>query len=187
MREVTLHWSGPHHLRSQRAISAFSPPAEPGVYVWLVGTPRRRRVTYVGSSGNLRQRFYQHFVWTLGGGSWLWDVSTLRRGLELKPVYEIPMRSDLRPFLHSHETLSRLAYENLRAYEYLWATIPGGKEERESLESALWDAANEQGVTLQNERTPRAPSRCPRTRYRCHLPHGVTIRGLPFKFTHGTL
>ena len=75
--------------------------------------------------------------------------------------------------------------ENLLAYDFLWVTVAGGKDERETVESALIALARQCGCELQNEQNPRLESRCRATHYRSVLPRGLTVVGLPTEFSYG--
>ena len=73
---LRLKWRGPWKFTDGK--SDIAPKKDvPGVYLWVVGGPHKRHVSYVGQSKNLRQRFYDHMISILGGGYFLYKPEAL--------------------------------------------------------------------------------------------------------------
>ena len=65
-QRVQLDWCGPYTISKadKRSESDLPPPAR-GIYMWVVGSPDHRIVTYVGQSKDIRKRTYEHVGKTL--------------------------------------------------------------------------------------------------------------------------
>ncbi len=189
MREVVLKWSGPHSLASREDRQTFSPPAQSGVYLWTVANDAGPKISYVGQAGSLVDRFYEHVFWTLGGAYCLYGREHLIDGSPPEPVYRPSIGSLLTDFWDPDDAYRGLdlARENLAAYRFWGAPVTADRVIRETVESALIDAARTNSQPLQNERVSRCPGSSPCLSVRSVFRDRVGIAALSHVIEYGEL
>jgi hypothetical protein len=180
MDTIDLAWTGPFRIQD----AEFAPPVYAGLYLWVVGSPGNRTVSYVGQTDNIRRRMYEHVTSLLGGAYRLYDPSDMRAG-RMEPLYKPEYDTYFAEFVGKFNTRSRLAYDNLVAYELFWASMEGSARERRQVESALIHNARERGIPNENDRLSVGPDNCPRITVRSELPSGVVIAGIEDSVTYG--
>jgi|GEM_PF-2501148 len=154
-RKITLEWKGPYslHPNYEPSISAEDIPSSPAVYMWTIATNEGHRIAYVGESGNLLSRQYQHIRDTLGGGYELYDDEYFNGSLpnkEADPYKPSPQDLNLE-FVRNFESLSSRALRNLTSYRWFWA-VP--KESGEDVETKVRKLVESAIITEARERDP---------------------------------
>jgi len=137
-RKITLEWKGPYslHPNYEPSISAEEIPSSPAVYMWTIPLSEGYRIAYVGESGDLLSRQYQHIRDTLGGGCELYNdeyFNGSRPNKEADPYKPNPENLNLE-FVRDFESLSSRALHNLTSYRWFWA-VP--KERGEDVETKV--------------------------------------------------
>ncbi len=195
---LRLKWRGPWKFTDGK--SDIAPQKKvPGVYLWVVGGPDNRHVSYVGQSSDLRQRFYDHMISILGGGYWLYKPETLTDVLpvcEEENISYKPNPDELNTdFVTQYDCYSKVAKRNLESYEIFWAEITGQTTAfrmsddsfRKSVESLFIAAlmSNEKTkVVLQNERRSLSWEEEDHLEVISNFPEGIQIAGLKHKMRY---
>lgn len=155
MDTVNLKWIGPFNY-ADTSTNRQTIPNEAGIYLWVTGKDEHKFVTYVGEAGNLRNRLYDHMVYTLGGGYWLYDTEKLINGEGFKGCYQSDPNTMNINFIKNYQQLSKVAYENLTCLDTYYAVFNGTTIERKMVESCiitvLKNEKNYYWHMLQNER-----------------------------------
>jgi len=191
--EIRLDWQGPFGLASAEQRRTFRPPEQPGVYLWTVGA-NRYQISYVGEAGNISNRMYTHATSMLGGACYLYKDDHITQGADPNKSqhweYRPGLESLVGQFLSNYEWFSKAAFRNLVGYTFFWAVpVPTvNREIRESIESAIISAAQEESVPIQNVRPSVDRLRARRVHVSNILPSGVTsIHGLRSRCEYGTI
>lgn len=148
MTHILLDWEGPFDLVSGR--EEFKPPGQPGIYLWtLADSPNSFRISYVGESGNIRNRLYQHAHSILGGAYWLFETPEAQRlGKFGNKAYK--PGDFLTKFLNDFSHYADMAYRNLAAYHFFWANVNGDQALRRAVEDLIIVAAGQKKDPVQN-------------------------------------
>jgi hypothetical protein len=186
---VTMHldWHGPFNLATHEGRRDFMPPNEGGVYLWCVGRHPRLSISYVGEASNLGQRLYEHVFSTLGGAYCLYSDDHLFDGATPVAGYNPGLNNILELFLGDFAKYSAMAHHNLLAYSFFWATVPGDRCDRQTIESALINAFRESREPIQNARTSIAPANCRRLMITSRFKPGFELTAVPQTLEYGTV
>ncbi len=190
-RDVQLDWCGPYTIsKADKRSESDLPPPVRGIYMWVVGSPDHRIVTYVGQSKDIRKRTYEHVVHNLDGKYRLYEPEALTGG-QHKVEFQSDRATYRSDFLCDLVQHLELAPKNLLKYEVYWAELDKPKKLRESVESGLIDELKRlpsyAGTGIHDFRLSRASSAAPAVSVTCALPQGVSIPSFPQAFSYGEL
>ncbi|MGB3977140.1 MAG: hypothetical protein WBM02_00425 [bacterium] len=168
-KEINLIWEGPFTLSGDHPEERFKPPEVSGVYIWTIAEHLGYKLAYIGQTSNLRERFHQHILYTLGGGYELYKKDYFRKAIYPSKDYGPGFDGIVSDFVVNFESRSKLAYENLMSYQFFWTPVNYSTKVLESIESALISRVQECKETeqaLQNG----SPSRLPHSSVKIRLP-----------------
>lgn len=152
MTNLLLDWVGPSNLVPTPGGAQFQPPDWSGIYLWTIEeSPNRFRISYVGESGNIRNRLYQHIHSILGGAYWLFEDREAQNSGKYGKNKAYKPADFLEKYLGDFPYYADLAYKNLTAYHFFWAQLDGDKNLRKAAEDLIIVAANKAKDPLQND------------------------------------
>lgn len=187
MEPLKLVWNGPFSLATAEGRHDFLPPTDGGIYLWCVGRHPHLRISYVGEASNIQWRLYEHIFWTLGGAYSLYSDNHMVDGaMPDHPAYTPGPKNILDIFLGDFSKYSEMAYSNLLAYSFYWATmIQANRFDRRAVESALIHEFKKRKEPLQNTRTSIAPINCPRRTITSEFKAGSELIAVPQSLEYG--
>lgn len=158
MKTYLLNWQGPFRYGRR---NHSEPEKVPGLYIWVIKTKQKRKVSYVGMASSLSDRFYSHMIYSLGGGYWIYNKGGLstEKPVDDNYLYRPDPGNWNIDFFKNHAEYSQRALEDLKKYEILWADFDGNTGERKIVESAIINHVwNEYGrESVQNMRLSKYP------------------------------
>lgn len=153
MNIIKLNWIGPFNYNDTSSNRPIV-PNQAGIYIWVAGSGNNKFITYVGEAGNIRNRLYNHMLYTLGGGYNLNDFDKFIKGDSIEECYKSNPDNMNIDYIMRYEELSRIAYKSLVCLDIYFTIFKGTDEERKRIESCiirtLKNEKNKYSCMLQN-------------------------------------